>query len=130
MSRVANIFMFCLTGFAAIAVAGQVTKASSLHARSNGSRASHTLTFPVSITPNGNVPLHVACTYTANVSGGTAPYHYAWKVQNVAYGSDSPTISYSSNGGGFHVEVNVTDANNDTGYDSNIMTTGGSSCGS
>jgi hypothetical protein len=130
MRRVGRSWAIYLTVLAAIAVASQVTKAANPHARGIAARASHSITFPVSITPNGSVPLHVSCTYTANVSGGTAPYHYAWKVQNVTYGSDSPTISYSSNGGSFHVEVSVTDANSDTGYDSNIMNTGGSSCGS
>ena len=128
MSRFGRSWMIGLVSLGGIVVAGRATKAWGVQV---GPRVAsdHSVTFPVSITPNGSVPLHVSCTFTANVSGGTPPYHYAWKVQNVAYGSDSPTISYSSNGGGFHVEVNVTDANSDTGYDSNIMTTGGSRCG-
>ena len=83
-------------------------------------------TFSVSITPNGSVPSHQSCHFTANLGGGTAPFHYAWAVNNSPVGDDNQVIVYTNNGSAFRIDVHVTDNNGDTGYDSNIMGIGGS----
>ena len=111
---------------AAVTVSGSANPAS-VQARtvSNGSIGSHTLS--VSITPNGAVPAHSSCHFTATVSGGSGSYHYAWAVNNSPVGSDFSVIVYTNNGSPFRIDVNVTDANTgDTGYDSNVMSIGGS----
>src|SRR3954468_7452225 len=82
-------------------------------------------TLSVSITPNGAVPSHTQCTWTATVSGGVAPYHYAWTVNNVAAGTDSQFLQYTNNGNPFRVFVTVTDANSAQAIDSNVMSVGG-----
>jgi hypothetical protein len=86
----------------------------------------HTLS--VDITPNGSVPAHATCHWTAAVSGGVAPYHYAWTANNTPVGSDLPNLSYTNNGGPFRILVDVTDQNGDMGEDSNIMTIYGTFC--
>ena len=111
---------------AAVTVSGSASPASA-HARpvSNRSIGSHTLS--VSITPNGSVPAHGSCHFTATVSGGSGSYHYAWAVNNSPVGDDFSVILYTNNGSAFRIDVHVTDANTgDTGYDSNIMGIGGS----
>lgn len=85
-------------------------------------------TFTVSITPTHSVPAHTTCTWTANVSGGTAPYSYAWEINNSPIGSDSPTLSYTTGTMGFRIFVIVTDATSAQATDSKIITIGGSSC--
>jgi len=111
---------------AAVAVSGSASPASvRTRTVSNGSMGSHTLS--VSITPNGSVPAHSPCHFTATVSGGSGSYHYAWAVNNSPVGGDFSVIVYTNNGSPFRIDVNVTDANTaDTGSDSNIMTIGGS----
>lgn len=111
---------------AAVTVSGSASPASA-HTRtvSKGSLGSHALS--VSITPNGSVPAHAACHFTATVSGGSGSYHYAWAVNNSSVGGDASVIVYTNSGSPFRIDVNVTDANtSDTGSDSNIMTIGGS----
>jgi hypothetical protein len=50
-------------------------------------------------------------TWTANVSGGTAPYSYAWYVDGVLQsGATSNTFSYANDGSNFTVSVTVSDA--------------------
>jgi pimeloyl-ACP methyl ester carboxylesterase len=50
-------------------------------------------------------------TWTANVSGGTAPYNYAWYVNGVLQsGATSNTFSYTNDGSNFSISVTVTDA--------------------
>lgn len=88
------------------------------------------ITLSVSITPNGSVPSHASCVFTANVSGGTPTYHYSWTVNNSPVGSDAQAISYTNNGSAFRIAVTVTDGNSDQASDSNIMSIGGSTCGS
>ena len=48
--------------------------------------------------------------FTANVSGGTAPYSYAWTVDGVAAGTDSSTLTLSSVTAGAAIAVTVSDA--------------------
>lgn len=116
---------------AALLVAVIAARAESRPARLDAKPASafakhHTLS--VNITPNGSVPAHATCTWTAAVSGGTPPYHYAWTANNSPVGFDSPNLSYQNNGSAFRILVDVTDSNNDMGEDSNIMTIGGTFC--
>ena len=85
-------------------------------------------TFTVAITPTHAVPAHTTCTWTANVSGGTAPYSYAWQINNSPIGFDSPTLSYTTGSSGFRIFVTVTDATSAQAVDSKIITLGGSSC--
>lgn len=85
-------------------------------------------TLAVAVTPNGAVPSYVQCTWTATVTGGVAPYHYAWTVNNVPMGSDSPYLQYTNNGSAFRVLVTVTDQNAEQAWDSNVMSVWGSSC--
>src|SRR4029077_6813053 len=86
----------------------------------------HTLS--VNITPNGNVPAHATCTWTATVSGGVAPYHYAWTANNTPVGSDQPNLGSANNGSPFRILVEVSDQNNNMAEDSIIMTIGGTFC--
>ncbi len=82
----------------------------------------------VLITPANAVPANTYCTFTANVSGGTAPYHYQWKVNNSNVGFDSQWLSYFTGTSGFRIQVFVTDAASGSANDSKIISVGGSSC--
>ena len=113
---------------AAVAVSGTMNRAS-LYARAVSAPSHVAGTLSVSITPNGSVPSHATCIFTANVSGGSSPYHFAWSVNNSPIGSDSQTVSYTNNGSSFRIDVQVTDNLGDQGYDSNIMSIGGTNCG-
>lgn len=97
-----------------------------LQARTLRGHATRSATLTVSISPNGSVPSHTPCHFTASVSGGSGNYHYAWTVNNSAIGSDSQTVVYTNSGSSFRIDVTVTDGNTgDQGYDSNIMSIGG-----
>lgn len=126
MGNVGRKWAVCALLLAGAVTATGATKAARLRPRAVSTQSVQTRTFFVSITPNGAVPSHASCIFTANVSGGTAPYHYAWAVNNSPIGSDAQAVSYTNNGTGFRIDVNVTDNTGDTGYDSNIMTIGGS----
>jgi len=92
-------------------------------------RVSDKVSFSVNITPASPVPPNVTCTWTANVSEGTSPYHYAWAVNNSPVGYDSQYLSYTNNGGAFRIQVFVTDATSAQTNDSKIMTiSSGGSC--
>jgi len=85
-------------------------------------RLTETRTIAVNIQPAHSVPPNTYCTFTANVSGGVAPYHYAWYANNSPVGFDSPQLSYLTGTSGFRLQAFVTDANNDQGNDSKIIT--------
>ena len=82
----------------------------------------------VLITPTHSLPANTYCTFTANVSGGTAPYHYQWKVNNSNVGFDSQFLSWFTGTSGFRIQVFVTDAASGAANDSKIITLGGASC--
>ena len=126
MGNVARNWAICAVLVAAtLAVAG-TTNPASLQARAVSPASKDARTLSVSITPNGSVPSHATCHWTASVSGGSGNYHYAWAVNNSPIGSDFYSVAYANNGSSFRIEVTVTDGNTgDQGYDSNIMTIGG-----
>lgn len=124
MTRVGRNWMVCALVLAGAFAASGAAKA--------GQAAFAGLTdhssFTVAITPTHSVPAHTTCTWTANVSGGTAPYSYAWEVNNSPVGFDYPSLSYTTGGSGFRIFVTVTDATSAQAVDSKIITVGGSSC--
>lgn len=56
---------------------------------------------PASVRPSAT------CAWFANVSNGTAPYHYAWWP----LANDEPELIYTNSGQNFNMQVWVTDAN-------------------
>ncbi|HEV7389697.1 MAG TPA: hypothetical protein VGN73_13880 [Gemmatimonadaceae bacterium] len=81
------------------------------------------------ITPAGPLPPNTFCHFHANVSGGTAPYHYQWKINNSNIGTDSEWLGYSTGTNAFRVQVFVTDAASGAANDSKIISvSSGFSC--
>jgi hypothetical protein len=90
--------------------------------KSASTRVSEVGLLSVLITPANPVPPNTYCIFTANVSGGTAPYHYQWAVNNSPIGSDSQWLNYlTPSGGGFRIQVFVTDATSAQASDSKII---------
>jgi hypothetical protein len=56
--------------------------------------------------PTDNTPV----TAVATVTGGIAPYHYAWTVDGTAVGTDSPTFTQSMAVGSHTIALTVTDS--------------------
>ena len=117
----------CAALLVAVIAASAENRPARLDAKAASTPAKHH-TLSVNITPNGSVPAHATCHWTATVSGGVAPYHYAWTANNTPVGSDLPNLTYTNNGGPFRILVDVTDQNGDFAEDSNIMTIGGTFC--
>lgn len=61
--------------------------------------------------PNGPAPLNVG--FTANASGGTAPFTFAWAFGDGATGASGTTTHMFSNPGSYLTRVTVTDADGD-----------------
>ena len=95
---------------------------SSPDARSLSMRANILDSFSVLITPTHSVPPRVQCHWTATVTGGVSPYHYAWTANNIPVGLDSPNLAFTNNGGSFHLVVTVTDATTAQTFDSKVIT--------
>ncbi len=72
----------------------------------------------VSISGPATVQPGARCLWSANASGGTPPYHYAWTPP----GNDSPDLTYTNSGQNFTVSVRVTDAVGASGNDSYPVT--------
>jgi hypothetical protein len=75
----------------------------------------------VLITPAGPVAQNAYCNFHANVSGGTAPYHYQWKINNSNIGTDYEWLSYHTGTSPFRIQVFVTDAASGAANDSKII---------
>jgi Flp pilus assembly protein TadG len=118
----------CATLLVAVIAASAENQPAGPDAKAASTPAKNLTTMSVNITPNGSVPAHATCTWTATVSGGVSPYHYAWTVNNASVGFDSQFLQYTNTGSPFRVLVNVTDQNGDFASDSNIMTIGGTFC--
>jgi hypothetical protein len=74
-----------------------------------------TMTLSVSITGRTKIPSNQFCSFKAWVSGGTAPYTYAWS-QSQGLGFDVDQQEYwSKSGFAYSVSVQVIDANGNTG---------------
>jgi hypothetical protein len=117
----------CAVLLVAAIAAGAENRPARLDAKA-ASKPARKHTLSVDISPNGSVPAHATCHWTATVSGGVSPYHYAWTANNTPVGSDLPNLTYTNNGGPFRILVDVTDSNGGFAEDSNIMTIGGTFC--
>jgi hypothetical protein len=126
MNNVARRWSACVA--LSLAAVG-VSAARNQDVKAVSEQARHVGSLFVSITPNGSVQSHATCTWTANVTGGVAPYHYAWTINNVPAGFDSQFLQYTNNGSAFRVLVTVTDDASAQAWDSNVMSVGGTSCG-
>jgi hypothetical protein len=78
-------------------------------------------TLTVLITPGNSVPANTLCHWHATPSGGTAPYQYAWTVNNSPAGNGSDVLAYLNNGSAFRVFVTVTDATTAQANDSKVI---------
>jgi len=59
-----------------------------------------------------------SCYWTANASGGTGAYSYAWTVNGQPVGSNSSQLFYTNTGSSFTLAVTVTDGSSTPGADS------------
>jgi hypothetical protein len=121
MDNIARRWGICVALLAAAIATSAATRPASPDIRAVSVWARNVRTLSVLITPATSVPPNVPCTWTATPSGGTSPYHYAWAVNNSAIGTDSPTLSYTNNGGSFRIQVFVTDQTSAQANDSKII---------
>ena len=75
-----------------------------------------TITGPSSAKPSST------CLWTANASGGTPPYAYAWSVYSASVGGNSSELIYQNSGSSFTINVTVTYAGSPTGSASKGVT--------
>ena len=95
------------TGNVAGVANGQVTVTAALDGPT-GQASITVLSCPsVNISGPASVRPSATCAWFANVSNGTAPYHYAW----TPLGNDEPELIYTNSGQNFNMQVWVTDAN-------------------
>lgn len=80
----------------------------------------------VTITGPSSVRPAATCLWTANVSGGLAPYYYSWTINGAPVGGNSPELIYQNGGTNFTINVVVTDAATGTGSKSKSVTVSGS----
>ena len=69
--------------------------------------------FSASISGSSVVAPMEACTWSAQTSGGSAPFTYLWWI-NGAYAGNTQTIWFTNEGGPFTVDVVITDNNSQT----------------
>jgi hypothetical protein len=69
----------------------------------------------VSIGDASEIGAYVGCNWGASVSGGVAPYSYAWMINGSPYGNDSNILAYTNTGSGFTIGLVVTDSQGRTG---------------
>ena len=72
----------------------------------------------VVILGNSEIEANLSCQWGAIVSGGTAPFSYAWKVDGAPVGDNSDLLTYTNTGSAFTIEVVVTDADSRTASNS------------
>ncbi|MGH7637554.1 MAG: S8 family peptidase [Gemmatimonadaceae bacterium] len=64
----------------------------------------------VTITGPTEISASTGCSWYAGVVGGTAPFSYAWSVNDQSVGPDAPELWYENDGSPFTLQVTVTDA--------------------
>lgn len=84
---------------------------------------------PLSVTISGRTVVRsgATCTWLANASGGTPPYSYSWKVDNVPVGTNDSALEYQNAGSPFTISVVVSDGASLTASDTHPVSISSSS---